>query len=117
MAEDFGFLDLDCGQRARHAQKHSAPSLPEVPQGSAFHHRKDRRPQVPVRRMRWRRSNAIARYTGLDQRRTTAAKIALAARQTTCGGRLDLGKLWWLKARRQLNYQPAGNASALAAGR
>ena len=83
-------------ERARHAQKPSASSLPEVQQADAFHHRKDRRPQVPVRRMRWRRSNAIARYTSLDQRRTTAAKIALAAN----GGRLDLGKFWWLKARR-----------------
>jgi hypothetical protein len=82
-------------QRARHAKKHSAPFLPEVPQADAFHHRKDRRPQVPVRRMQRRRSNAIARYTGLDQRRTTTAKIALAAN----GGRLDLGKFWWLKAR------------------
>jgi hypothetical protein len=47
-------------------------------QADAFRdHRGDRRPQVPVRPMRRRRSPANVRYTGLDQRRITAAEIAV----------------------------------------
>ena len=52
----------------------------------AFHCREDRRPQVPVRRMRQCRSNANVRYTGLDHQRTTAAEIAL--RTAPVGGAL-----------------------------
>ena len=68
---------------ARHAKKPSAPSLPEVPHADAFHHRKDWRPQVSVRPMRRRRSNANARHTGLDHKRTAAAETTVGPRELT----------------------------------
>ena len=67
-------------QRERHGRKPPASYasfLSEVPQANALHRLRDRGPQVPMRPMRRRRSDAIVRYTGLDQRRTTAAEIAV----------------------------------------
>src|SRR5258708_2160063 len=54
-----------------------------MPQADAFHHRKDWRPQVSVRPMRRRRSNADARYTGLDHKRTAAAETTVGPRELT----------------------------------
>jgi hypothetical protein len=47
-------------QRERYAQKSLATYLPEVPKADAFLGREDRRSQIQMRSMRWRRSNANA---------------------------------------------------------
>src|SRR5258708_29143770 len=70
-------------ERACHAKKPFAPVLPEMPQADAFHHRKDWRPQVSVRPMRRRRSNANARHTGLDHKLTATAQTTVGPSQLT----------------------------------